>query len=349
MNLAEIPQGLIDKVQHNCHISDARFAGNYTMCIYLLKMREFYRWEHEFAYQQDLSKEAIGSWLRQRESLWESVESEEFLNLNIEIDNYEPFDVSEINQRLKPHGLIYGAGLGIAAAPHFFLAELEQQHHVGNCTIYVAGRELARDLTSPPAMSQGNNIYIRKQSLRRFMWERLENWSWNRPQNAMAEALNHFNVKDDLEQSLDEMTELELESVLQHEFGEIQAGELLGEQWHELLLALPRSRVEFMARAVRDLLADCVCTLPYLLKQQNAASIHLYIANLIGMRQELAPALKQAYQHWLDSGSLEELNAYVIYGQKHWLNTARSLLHHYQKHGINGLKEMQRVLEQSIY
>ena len=36
---------LSDTVQLNCHISDARHAGNYTLCIYLLKMREFYRWE----------------------------------------------------------------------------------------------------------------------------------------------------------------------------------------------------------------------------------------------------------------------------------------------------------------
>ena len=33
-------------VQHNCNIADARFARNHVMCIYLIKMREFYRWEH---------------------------------------------------------------------------------------------------------------------------------------------------------------------------------------------------------------------------------------------------------------------------------------------------------------
>ena len=31
----DIPQ-LIDNVQQNCHISDARHAGNYTLCVYLL-------------------------------------------------------------------------------------------------------------------------------------------------------------------------------------------------------------------------------------------------------------------------------------------------------------------------
>ena len=34
---------LIQTVQRNCHIADARHAGDYTLCVYLLKMREFYR------------------------------------------------------------------------------------------------------------------------------------------------------------------------------------------------------------------------------------------------------------------------------------------------------------------
>ena len=59
----DIPQ-LINSVQHNCHISDARHAGNYTLCIYLLKMREFYRWEHKYTFSEKLSTDEIGNWLR---------------------------------------------------------------------------------------------------------------------------------------------------------------------------------------------------------------------------------------------------------------------------------------------
>ncbi|HSP01523.1 MAG TPA: hypothetical protein VLN90_08695, partial [Thioalkalivibrio sp.] len=35
---------LRQSVQRNCDIADARHAGNDTLCTYLLKMREFYRW-----------------------------------------------------------------------------------------------------------------------------------------------------------------------------------------------------------------------------------------------------------------------------------------------------------------
>ena len=37
---------LVDAVQTNCDIADARHAADLPLCIYLLQMREFYRWEH---------------------------------------------------------------------------------------------------------------------------------------------------------------------------------------------------------------------------------------------------------------------------------------------------------------
>ena len=38
-------QSLRRSVQRNCDISDAEFAQSYSLCTYLLKMRELYRWE----------------------------------------------------------------------------------------------------------------------------------------------------------------------------------------------------------------------------------------------------------------------------------------------------------------
>ena len=37
---------LVSAVQRNCGISDARHAGDCGRCTFLLKMREYYRWEH---------------------------------------------------------------------------------------------------------------------------------------------------------------------------------------------------------------------------------------------------------------------------------------------------------------
>ena len=63
LNLSDIKQ----TVQTNCHIADSQAAGNYTMCIYLLKMREFYRWESGYDYGDDIPGAEIGNWLRMRE------------------------------------------------------------------------------------------------------------------------------------------------------------------------------------------------------------------------------------------------------------------------------------------
>ena len=69
---------LTKTIQDNCHISDAQFAGNYTLCIYLLKMREFYRWEQALPFGKKLSNDDIGPWLTARESLWDEVEQNQY-------------------------------------------------------------------------------------------------------------------------------------------------------------------------------------------------------------------------------------------------------------------------------
>ncbi|MEZ5447490.1 MAG: hypothetical protein R3E95_10555 [Thiolinea sp.] len=51
-----------------------------------------------------------------------------------------------------------------------FLGELTERVEEGDYTILVAGREWARDLEAPPAMSQGRQIFIRRESLRRLLW-----------------------------------------------------------------------------------------------------------------------------------------------------------------------------------
>ena len=46
-------QALSAVVQRNCDISDARHARDFTMCVYLLRMREYYRWAK--GYRESLS------------------------------------------------------------------------------------------------------------------------------------------------------------------------------------------------------------------------------------------------------------------------------------------------------
>lgn len=336
-------------VQTNCNIADAMNAGNYTMCVYLLKMRELYRWESECDFSESMEKRNLGDWLRQREQLWESLEQSEFEDIQIFDQSFNPFESDKINQQLRKHNLVYSGGLGVMSKPHFFLARLIDTHQHDGYTIYISDNEYARDLTSPPAMSQGNAIYIRRESLKRMMWERLEEWRWNQPQNAMAHALKFYPFDNDVDSALEAMTEHEVNNVLLHEIGEIKAGQLLGPAWEEMLLQLPHSRAELMLRAVRDHLADALTTLPELIRQNHPASIHFYFANLTGMRKYLYPNLIATYSKWQETHDPQLIHSVADKGTQYWLDLAQSALSIFLKDPNTAQKKIVQLIEENIY
>ncbi|MEO5696998.1 MAG: Sfum_1244 family protein, partial [Burkholderiaceae bacterium] len=116
---------LVDAVQANCHVADARHAPDLSLCIYLLQMREFYRWEQGHGFAESLDRNAVGRWLSEREALWSELESREFVPLSFGRRGFDPFDAPGLNAALASHGLVYGAGLASAARPTFFLAHLD--------------------------------------------------------------------------------------------------------------------------------------------------------------------------------------------------------------------------------
>ncbi len=321
---------LIDTVQHNCHISDARYAGNYTLCIYLLKMREYYRWEQSSPFNAPLSKTDIGNWLSDREVLWDKLENEDYQPLKINTGSFDPFQNDAINQSLISSNLIYSGGYGVKSKPHFFLAQLQQHQHYNGYNIYISNKEYARDLTAPPAMSHNNTIYIRRESLKRMLWERTEEWRWNKPQNAMANALACYDFDNNLEDALNAMTSNELNTAVLHEIGEIQAGERLS-GWQKMMHDISFTQAEIMARAVRDHFADTLHTLPVLLEsnareKEQRASIHFYFANLTHMRKHIFPSLMNAYQQWLKTGDPGALRENVSLAKQHWKKIAQKIL-----------------------
>jgi len=320
----DIPQ-LIDNVQRNCHISDARHAGNYTLCVYLLKMREFYRWEHRYSFAEKLSSDDIGAWLSNREALWNELEDEDYRQLQITSVEHDPFDSAAINQKILAQNLVYSGGYGVKDKAHFFLADLEKKQHINDYTIYISGKEYARDLTSPPAMSQHKTIYIRRESFKRLIWERTDEWRWNRPENAMAKAIRCYDFDNDLENALSSMTDNELDAAVLHEIGEIQAGEKLA-GWHQMMSDITFTQAEIMARAVRDHYADTLHTLPTLIENNNQASIHFYFANLTNMRKHIFPSLMTAYDHWCDNNNIDIIKQTVSTSVDHWQNIALQML-----------------------
>ncbi|MFQ5642914.1 MAG: Sfum_1244 family protein [Thiogranum sp.] len=339
-------QSFRDSVQRNCHISDARYASDFTMCVYLLKMREYFRWEKGYGFAAALPHKELGDWLTEREALWEQLENKDFAAVELHGREYDPFDSDAINEALQAHRLLYSAGYGDRARPHFFLAQLEKTVTHDHHSIHVSSREYARDLGAPPAMSLDRRIYIRRESLRRMLWERLEEWRWSKPDNAMGRAIACYDFTGDLDAALEQMSEVEIETLTLHEIGEVRAGELLDDSWHEMISAFPRSRLELMARAVRDHLADALCTLPGLIERAHPPSLHFYFANLSGMRKQIYPALLNAYEHWVEYGDCDRLEAQVSVGREHWTQVAHELIELHESRVTSAWQDMESLIEQ---
>lgn len=336
---------IVGAVRQNCHISDAQFAGDLTLCTFLLKMRELYRWEQGIPLTRELPRAEVGDWMNARGQLWDGLEAEPYLPIPLPEGVADPFESARINAELLDRGYVYSGGYGRHCKPHFFLAELVRHERRHGFDIYIAGRELARDLEAPPGMYLDRSLFIRTEALRRWLWEKYEEWRWNRKNEAMGRAFAAYPFAEAPEAALDAMTAIEQESVLLHELGEARVGEALGEAWEALLGEVLRSRAEIMVRAVRDLYADCLSTLPGLLERADPAALHFYFANLVGMRRRLAPELAAAYQAWVESGDPAGLGAAAERGLACWQGVARELLDAHRELGAGVAAAIEARLE----
>jgi len=323
MVMRNLPQ-LANVVQRNCDISDARHAADYGLCTFLLKMREYYRWENELPFTRALPRDELGDWLTTREQAWERVAAEEFAPLPLERGELDAFDADAANRELLPQGCVYSAGYGRFEKPLFFLGRLLRVEERAGFTILISSCEYARELAAPPAMLQGRTIFVRLESVRRYLWEKIEEWQWRKRDDAMARALASYDFMTDTEAALQRMAANEMETMILHEIGEATAGELLGDRWNEMMLSVARTKVEPHARAVRDLLADCLSTLPGLLERANLPALHFYFATFDAPRRELFPQALEAYGQVLRHGTLEPLWQVVREGKERWLAAARA-------------------------
>jgi hypothetical protein len=296
-------------------------------------MREYYRWEKKIPLSHALTKSDVGEWLSQRECEWAEYEDQHLQPLSIKDREIDPFDYHTINDLLNPLGYVYSGGHGIFGKPHFFIGELESHQDIDGLRVYIANREFARDLVAPPAMIINEHIFIRKESLRRFIWEKIEEWRWKSdPDTPMARALGFYqHSNDDIEQVLDAMVDNESSSAMLHELGEARATELLGPEWREILTHLPHSGLELKLRAIKDHLADTISTLPGLLESDNLPAIHFYFANFTGMRKEIFPEALKAYNKWLDTRNPTTLEKLCKSGKNRWMEIADNIRQTYLK------------------
>jgi hypothetical protein len=324
---------IVGAVRQNCHISDAQHAGDLTLCTFLLKMRELYRWEQAIPLSHEMPRAEVGDWMNARGRLWDQLETADYLPVPLAAGTADPFESARINAELFELGYVYSGGYGRHCKPHFFLGELSRHERRHGFDIYVSGRELARDLEAPPGMYLDRALFIRTEALRRWLWEKYEEWRWSRKNDAMGRAVAGYGFERDPEAALAAMTATEQESIILHELGEARVGEALGEAWEALLGEVLHSRAEIMVRAVRDLQADCLSTLPGLLERADPAALHFFFANFVGMRRRLFPELMTAYLGWVEGDDAAGLRDTVASGLVRWQDLAGELLQAHRDRG----------------
>lgn len=349
-----MPPGLVAAVQTNCHIADARHAADMTLCIYLLQMREFHRWERGLPFGEPLARDAVGAWIAEREALWSALEDRQFVPVPCvaAAPGLDPFDVAAINEGLRPHGLLYGAGLSGRDRPVFFLAELHGSVRREGLEVQTAGRELARGLMAPPAVldrsGEAPAIVLRRESLARWCWEKFEAYSLRRPEgSAFQAAVAAYGLDRDFDTALPRWLDEQSEVLVLHELGEHRAGGWLDPHWAAMRLGLPTRRADLYARAVRDHLADFAVTLPTLLERRAEASIHVWFANYDGVRELLFPTLPQAYARWRAGDGGAGLRLALAAGRAHFTRLAQQVLACHESEGEAAGAAIERLLTAS--
>jgi len=318
---------LIETVQRNCDLADAHHAREKSLCTYLLGMREYFRWSEQLPLGATLDKVNLGRWIAGREQAWDEMrvrDNAEFEHLPLD-GAVDPFDEAGANQRLAAHGLVYGAGIGLFGAPMFFLGTRQSEERRGGANLIVADCELARGITAAPATSRSGTIIVRVDALRRWLWTRAEAAQRNERERTFAAALDAYDAGHGTTAALDRMARGEIETLALHELGELRAGDLLGSQWEDMLGTVNDRRAELTLRAVRDLLADCLVTLPDLIAREATASLLFWFATFDGLRRTLAPDLAGAYCTESNRVDVPALGLAVQSERDHWLAVAHEL------------------------
>ena len=340
---------LTETVQLNCNISDARHAGEYTLCVYLLKMRELYRWQAGLEWQENPDQGDVLKWITSRESEWEQLEKADYRPLRLGGELVDPFDEERANAVLNPLGYLYTAGHGRFGKALFMLARLVEVERTPRYCLRVAGEELARELAAPPAMAREGSIVVRDASLQRLVWELYEEWRWKRPDNAMGRLAAFYGFERDPAAALERATRDLRETLILHEIGEITAEEVLGREWNPMLQSILRTGAEAGARAVRDHLADCLTLLPALLQERDEPALHFYFANLTPLRRDLFPALVSAYEEWVSGGGSGALSRAVRAGREHWSRCGEEMVALHRRRGAEARAGIERLVERSVF
>ena len=283
-------------VRHNCDISDARDNGIYSLCTLVLKLRNLYKWEHGLQPWQEPETAELLDWIADKEEYWETLSEETFQHLPVNGKDVDPFSLQYANDVLASEGQVYGAGYGRSMKAVFFIAEIVEQKSVEGCPVMILGKETARELSSPFAMLQDGIIYIRKEPMRFYFWDHIQE-TIPSCKSAKHQALDGYGVlnenlginRDLLIERFDSLIDQEMDIFIYHEVGEKHEDVLDSSTLKKIIHAFPFSPIELLARAVKDILADTHENglINHIIKHRKKSSLGFYRIFLDGIHKML--------------------------------------------------------------
>ncbi|MEE4135836.1 MAG: hypothetical protein V2I32_07155 [Desulforhopalus sp.] len=291
-------------VQHNCDISDARDHGIYSMCTMVLKLRNHYKWENGLQPWEEPEPGDLLDWIEGKENYWATLSTAQYRPLAAGGRSLEPLDLEEINAAVPNELLFYGAGYGRSLKTIFFLAEKLEQRPGPGCRVILLGREWAREMASPFAMVQDGAVIIRRESLRFFMWDQIQEVN-SSCRTSLNHALRSYGVFSNgildhrrLKTRLDSIVDQEMDLFIHHELGETRQDTLSTETLQKIIGHFPGTVVEFVSRAVKDIHADTHPDglLAFLVEEQRQSSLGFYLAFLDALRSKLFPEITPAWR-----------------------------------------------------
>lgn len=310
---------LIKTIRHNCDISDAKGSSIFSICGMALRLRDLNKWENHLNPWEENQPAKLVDWIDAKEQLWEDLEDQPFLQLKLNGSSFDPFDTIAINTILSGHSLFYGAGYAHSLKPTFFLAKITERSQLDTIPVLTLGEELVRDLLTIPALNQDNQILIRREPARLFLWDqmvylkksgkRFLNYALRKcrlPDTSLESRKNHF----------DEILSIQEQTYMRHEAGEISDTVFEHDLFRKIVSEYPHTPVELFARTLKDLLADTgpKGPLKHIISQQNEAGLGFYAAFQDGLFRPLFPQLRQAFEMFVSTRDWNDIENARIKG-----------------------------------
>ena len=312
-------EAITRQVKRNCDISDARHAGLFSICGLALRLRDLFKWHQGMEPWEERDPGEVLEWIGSREALWEQLADAEYTEITISNRSFDPFDHVAINALLEPEGLFYGAGYASSLKPSFFLTRIREKRRVNGHPVYRLRRELARDMHTIVAQTQDDRIVLREASTRMFVWDQMQYLKKSgRP--ALKFALGHCGVQDlrpsELRSHLTTILGAQMDTFIYHEIGEMADTVFERGVWREIIAAYPHTPVEFLARAVKDLLADTskVGTLQHIIRRRRPAALGFYVAFQDGLLRALFPELRESFPDFVRTADWKVIERAVSIG-----------------------------------